>query len=63
MAGSTLESPPAGLRVLADVVDILAAGFVTEDALVRVTAVLRRGLDVADLDLDALEAGGGDWRA
>ena len=42
MPGSTLESPPAGLRVLADVADILAAGFVTEDALSRVAAVLRQ---------------------
>jgi two-component system NtrC family sensor kinase len=51
MPGSTLESPPAGLRVLADVADILAAGFVTEDALSRVAAVLRRGLGLADARL------------
>ena len=51
MPGSTLESPPAGLRVLADIVDILAAGFVTEDALARVTAVLRRGLDLTEARL------------
>jgi two-component system, NtrC family, sensor kinase len=61
MAGSTLESPPAGLRVLADVVDILAAGFVTEDALVRVTAVLRRGLDVADVHLWLRAPAGGGF--
>ncbi len=60
MPGSTLESPPAGLRVLADVVDILAAGFVTEDALARVGAVLRRGLGLSDarLWLRAPEGGG-----
>jgi two-component system NtrC family sensor kinase len=51
MPGSTLESPPAGLRVLADVADILAAGFVTEDALSRVAAVLRRGLGLGDARL------------
>ncbi len=62
MAGSTLESPPAGLRVLADVVDILAAGFVTEDALVRVTAVLRRGLDVTDVRLWLRAPAGGGYR-
>jgi two-component system NtrC family sensor kinase len=62
MAGSTLESPPAGLRVLADVVDILAAGFVTEDALMRVTAVLRRGLDVADVRLWLRAPAGGGYR-
>src|SRR5574342_1357694 len=62
MAGSTLESPPAGLRVLADVVDILAAGFVTEDELVRVTAVLRRGLDVADARLWLRAPAGGGFR-
>ena len=43
MPESTLESAPPGLRVLADVAEILAAGLVTEDALVRVVAVLRVG--------------------
>lgn len=62
MAGSTLESPPAGLRVLADVVDILAAGFVTEDALARVTTVLRRGLDLADARLWLRAATGSGFR-
>jgi len=51
MPGSTLESAPAGLRVIADVAEILAAGLVTEDALARVVAVVRRGLSLADARL------------
>lgn len=51
MPGSTLESAPAGLRVIADVADILAAGLVSEDALGRVVSVLRRGLALADARL------------
>ncbi|HMA43885.1 MAG TPA: ATP-binding protein [Gemmatimonadales bacterium] len=62
MAGPTLQSPPAGLRVLADVIDILAAGFVTEDALARVTVVLRRGLDLADARLWLRAATGAGYR-
>lgn len=62
MPGSTLESPPAGLRVVADVADILAAGFVTEDALARVAAVLRRGLELADARLWLRDAEGTGFR-
>jgi two-component system NtrC family sensor kinase len=62
MPGSTLESPPAGLRVLADVADILAAGFVTEDALARVAAVLRRGLELGDARLWLRAAEGTGFR-
>jgi len=51
MPGSTLESAPAGLRVIADVADILAAGLLSEDALTRVVSVLRRGLALADARL------------
>jgi two-component system NtrC family sensor kinase len=51
MPESTLESAPAGLRVIADVAEILAAGLVTEDALTRVVAVLRRGLYLTDARL------------
>jgi two-component system NtrC family sensor kinase len=63
MPGSTLESPPAGLRVLADVADILAAGFVTEDALARVAAVLRRGLELGDARLWLRAAEGTGFRS
>ena len=48
MPESTVESSPAGLRVIADVAAVFAAGLVTEDALARVVVVLRRGLDLAD---------------
>jgi len=51
MPESTLESAPAGLRVLADVAEILSAGLVTEDALARVVTVLRRRLELADARL------------
>ena len=51
MPESTLESAPAGLRVLADVAEILSAGLVTEDALARVVTVLRRHLELADARL------------
>jgi two-component system NtrC family sensor kinase len=44
MPGSTLESAPTGLRVLADVAEILAAGLLTDDAITQVAATLRRGL-------------------
>jgi two-component system NtrC family sensor kinase len=48
MPESTVESSPAGLRVIADVAAVFAAGLVTEDALSRVVVVLRRGLDLVD---------------
>jgi two-component system NtrC family sensor kinase len=48
MPGSTLESAPSGLRVLADVAEVLAAGFLTEDTLSRIATTLRRGLRLAD---------------
>jgi two-component system NtrC family sensor kinase len=48
MPESLLESTPAGLRVIADVADILAAGLVTDDALTRVASVLRHGLALAE---------------
>ena len=48
MPESTVESSPAGLRVIADVAAVFAAGLVTEDALARVVVILRRGLDLAD---------------
>ena len=48
MPESTVESSPAGLRVIADVAAVFSAGLVTEDALARVAVVLRRGLDLAD---------------
>ena len=48
MPESTVESSPAGLRVIADVAAVFSAGLVTEDALARVVVVLRRGLDLVD---------------
>jgi two-component system, NtrC family, sensor kinase len=48
MPESTVESSPAGLRVIADVAAVFSAGLVTEDALARVAVVLRRGLDLVD---------------
>jgi two-component system NtrC family sensor kinase len=44
MPGSTLEPAPIGLRVLADVADILSAGLLSDDAITQVAATLRRGL-------------------
>ena len=63
MPESTLASTPAGLRVIADVADILAAGLVTEAALARVVAVLRRGLDLADARLWLRRATGTGYQA
>src|SRR5213593_544256 len=44
MAAPLLDSTPAGLRVLADVAEILAGGLATEDAVAQVMQVLRRSL-------------------
>jgi len=63
MPESPLESSPAGLRVIADVADILAAGLVTEDALVRVVSVLRRGLAVTEARLWLRRPEGTGYRA
>src|SRR5258707_3839968 len=48
MPESTVESSPAGLRVIGDVAAVFSAGLVPEDALARVVVVLRRGLDLVD---------------
>src|SRR3989442_11208288 len=58
MPESTIDSSPAGLRVLADVAAILAAGLVTEDALARVIMVLRRGLELSDARIWLRRSGG-----
>src|SRR5215831_15292070 len=47
MAAPLLDSTPAGLRVLADVAEILAGGLATEDAIAQVMQVLRRSLSLA----------------
>src|ERR1041384_2047569 len=47
MAAPLLDSAPAGLRVLADVAEILASGLATEDAIAQVMQVLRRSLSLA----------------
>jgi two-component system NtrC family sensor kinase len=63
MPGSTLESAPSGLRVLADVAEILSAGFLTEDTLMQVAATLRRGLGLAGARLWVRRADGGGYEA
>src|SRR5256885_9399997 len=44
MAAPSLDSDHPGLKVLAEVVEVLAAGFPSDEALSSVVSVLRRGL-------------------
>lgn len=62
MPGSTLESAPTGLRVLADVAEILSAGFLTQDSLTQVAAALRRGLRLAGAGVWVRRPEGGGYR-
>jgi two-component system NtrC family sensor kinase len=63
MPGSTLESAAVGLRVLADVADVLSAGFLTEDSLIQVAAALRRGLGLTGARFWVRRPEGGGYEA
>ena len=63
MPGSTLEPAPTGLRVLADVADILAAGLLTDDSIIQIAATLRRGLGVVSARIWLRRPDGGGYEA
>src|SRR6266566_1322349 len=61
MAAPRLDSDHPGLRLLAEVASIFAAGFASEDALTQVVGALRRGLALRRCRLWLRDAAGGGY--
>src|SRR6266550_3755673 len=61
MAAPRLDSDHPGLRLLAEVASIFAAGFASEDALTQVVGTLRRGLALRRCRLWLRDAAGGGY--
>src|SRR5256885_16172060 len=61
MAAPRLDSDHPGLRLLAEVASIFAAGFASEDALTQVVGALRRGLALRRCRLWLRDPAGGGY--